>query len=63
MQEAMIDEDDYIMSAERLHELCFQVAGAASVPFMKAHPDFTMPTEEIKEGVLAVMKDFEIDTN
>jgi hypothetical protein len=48
--------------SDKLRELAFQSAGAASVPFMMDHPDYVMPTEQITEGVNKVLEDFGIPT-
>lgn len=45
------------LTTDELHELCFLVAGAASSPFMKAHPDFVMPTEELTAEVNRTLAD------
>jgi len=45
---------------EKLHEVIYQAAGAATMPFMKAHPDMVFPDGEVIEGIEAVLKDFGI---
>lgn len=45
---------------EKLHEVIYQAAGAATMPFMKAHPDMVFPDGEVVEGIEAVLKDFGI---
>lgn len=45
---------------EKLHEIIFRAAGAASAVFMQAHPNDVMPSEEIIEAVNAVCKSFGI---
>lgn len=44
-----------LLSTQQIHELVYQAAGAATVPFMKEHPDMEMPTEEVVKGVGAVL--------
>lgn len=43
------------MSTEELHELVFLVGGAATGPCLKNGPDLVMPTEEVIEGINAVL--------
>jgi hypothetical protein len=45
---------------EKLHEVIYQAAGAATLPFMQDHPDYTFPSERVVEGIEAVLKDFGI---
>lgn len=49
------------LSYEEVCGLAFSAAGAASVPFMRDHPHYVMPTEEISEGVAKVLADRGID--
>lgn len=44
-------------STEELHELVFQVGGAATAPCLAGCPDLVMPTEEVTEGINAVLRD------
>jgi hypothetical protein len=46
------------MTEERVWGLAFQAAGAASVPFMRDHPQYVMPDGDITEGVTNVLADF-----
>jgi hypothetical protein len=45
---------------DKLREVIYQAAGAATLPFMQDHPDDVMPTERVIEGVEAVCRDFGI---
>jgi hypothetical protein len=45
---------------EKLHEVIYQAAGAATLPFMQDHPDYVFPSERVTEGIEAVLKDFGI---
>lgn len=38
-------------------ELAFTAAGSASVPFMRDHPSYVMPSEEIRDSVNQVIRD------
>jgi len=46
---------------DKLREIIYQVAGAATQPFMVAHPDMVMPSEEVTAGVEAVLRSFGIE--
>src|SRR6516225_7161417 len=39
---------------DKLREVIYQAAGAATLPFMQDHPEDVMPTERVIEGVEAV---------
>jgi hypothetical protein len=45
---------------EKLREVVFQAAGAATVPFMQDHPDYVFPDQRVIEGIEAVLRDFGI---
>jgi hypothetical protein len=45
---------------EKLHELLFQVAGAATTPLLQDHPDYVFPSERVLERVNEVLDDFGI---
>jgi hypothetical protein len=45
---------------ERLHEVIYQAAGAATSPFMEDHPDYVFPSERVIEGIERVLKEFGI---
>jgi hypothetical protein len=45
---------------ERLHEVIYQAAGAATMPFMQANPEMVFPSEDVIAGIDAVLKDFGI---
>jgi hypothetical protein len=45
---------------DKLREVIYQAAGAATLPFMQDHPDDVMPTERVIEGIEAVCRDFGI---
>lgn len=43
------------MTEERIWGIAFAAAGTASTPFMRDHPHYVMPSDEIKEGVTTVL--------
>jgi hypothetical protein len=43
------------MTEERIWGIAFAAAGAASTPFMRDHPQYVMPSEEIGEQVTRVL--------
>lgn len=43
---------------EKLHELLFQVAGAATTPLLQDHPDYEFPSERVIAHVNEVLADF-----
>lgn len=45
------------LDTEEVVGLAFEAAGAASAPFMRDHPRYVMPTEEIGDGVRRVLAD------
>jgi hypothetical protein len=49
------------LTHEQVCALAFQAAGAASVPFMRDHPETVMPTQEISELVGGVLSEHGID--
>lgn len=50
------------ISEDRLHELVFQAAGAATRPLMQDHPTYVFPSERVKEAVEDVLRDFDVTT-
>lgn len=55
------DEKQITMTYKELCGFAFEVAGAASVPFMQDHPHYVMPTERISEGVVPLLAERGID--
>lgn len=45
---------------EKLREIIYQSAGAATRPFMEDHPDYIFPTERVKEAIEEVLITFGI---
>jgi len=45
---------------EKLREVIYQAAGAATVPFMQANPDMVFPDQDVIAGIEAVCTDFGI---
>lgn len=45
---------------EKLHEVIYQAAGAATAPFMEDHPKYIFPAERVVEGIERVLKEFGI---
>lgn len=43
------------LSTEELHELVFEVGGAATAPCLAGAPDLVMPAEEVIEGINGVL--------
>jgi hypothetical protein len=50
-------ERDFI---EKLREIIFQAAGAATRPLLEDHPDYVFPSERVSEAVEYVCKSFGI---
>lgn len=51
----------FTLDHETITGIAYEVAGAVSVPFMQAHPHFVFPSEEVREGVLAVLRNYGIE--
>lgn len=49
------------LTFEEVCGLVFEAAGATSVPFMRDHPQYVMPTEEITEGIRPILAERGID--
>ncbi len=48
----MILKDGQVtMSVEQLYQIVFEAAGAASAPFMRAHPTEVFPDDEVTPAV------------
>lgn len=45
---------------EKLHEVIWQAAGAATRPLLEDHPDYVFPSERVAEAVEHVCKSFGI---
>ena len=45
---------------EKLREIIFQAAGAATVPLMMDHPNYIFPSEHVKEAIEEVCSQFGI---
>lgn len=45
---------------EKLHEIIFQAAGAATLPLLEDHPGYIFPSERVKEAVEEVCSQFGI---
>lgn len=51
---------------EKIREMMFQAAGAATMPLLQDHPGYIFPSERVKEAVESVCESFGIpkeDTN
>lgn len=53
----------YTLTSIKLLELAYQIAGAASVPFLMREPDldFALVAEEVKAAVVTVLAEFKYD--
>lgn len=49
------------MTYEQIAALCFAVAGVTSVPFMRDHPKYVMPTEEISNSIAVILHEHGIN--
>ena len=47
----------HVLTRSEIAGLVCSAAGAASAPFMRDHPDYVMPSEEIGAGVRAVVQE------
>lgn len=45
------------LTVEEVREIAYQAAGAATAPFMRDHPHYVMPVEQVREAVEAVLHD------
>jgi hypothetical protein len=54
-------ETQYTLSATKLKELAYLIAGATTAVFMAKSPDMEMPVEEVKVAVLSVLSEFGYD--
>ena len=45
---------------DKLHEIIFQAAGAATMPLLMDHPDYVFPSERVTEAVNKVLATFGI---
>lgn len=45
---------------EKLREIIFQAAGAATLPLLEDHPNYVFPSERVNEAVERVLVDFGI---
>jgi hypothetical protein len=46
--------------SEKLREIIFQAAGAATAPLLEDHPTYVFPTERVTEAIERVCSDFGI---
>lgn len=44
--------------SEKLREIIFQAAGAATAPLLEDHPSYVFPTERVTEGIERVCSEF-----
>jgi hypothetical protein len=51
----MVRAQPHRFSTEELHTLVFEVGGAATAPCLAAAPTLVMPTEEVTDGINAVL--------
>jgi hypothetical protein len=58
---AKLTGDSVTLAREEIWSLCYQLAGAVSVPFLKANPQMAMPTDELSECVHDLLAEFGID--
>lgn len=49
-----------VLTKEKLHELVFQVGGAATRPLLEDHPNYVFPAERVKEAIEQVCSEFGI---
>ena len=45
---------------EKIHELVFQVAGAATSPLLQDNPEYVFPSERVIENVNRILEEFGI---
>lgn len=45
---------------EKLREIIFQAAGAATLPLLQDHPDYVFPSERVSEAVEQICESFGI---
>jgi hypothetical protein len=55
--EAEFDNTPVAMSRRDVASIVSQAAGAASAPFMRDHPQYVMPSDEIGQGIREVVQD------
>lgn len=45
-----------LWTADQVRNIAYEAAGAGTTPFMAAHPDMEMPSEEVVAGVRSVLR-------
>lgn len=53
-----VDGESVTLTVPRLYALAYALAGATSTPFMRDHPDYVMPTEEIGTLVQGILTEY-----
>lgn len=53
-----VDGESVTLTVPRLYSLAYALAGATSTPFMRDHPGYVMPTEEIGTLVQGILTDY-----